>query len=214
MKFNSAMQKPKGLLLLSGGIDSPVAAYLVGRKAELIALHFSNEKITGKESIEKSKQLCRVLGIKKFIVIDISDQLAEIASKCKHAYYFVLMRRIMYRIAERIAKQEQCDFIATGESLGQVSSQTLANLVAISQATNMPIVRPLLGFDKEETIKIAKQIGTFEISKGKEMCDVLGPKHPITRASIARVLEEESKLELESMVETALSAAQTLFIEK
>lgn len=198
------MQKPKGLLLLSGGIDSPVAAYLIGKKAELIALHFSNEKITGKESIDKSKKLCKVLGIKKLLVIDISDQLAEIAGKCKHAYYFVLMRRFMLRIAERIAKQCHCDFIATGESLGQVSSQTLANLATISKAINMPIIRPLLGFDKEEIIKIAEQIGTFEISKGREMCDVLGPKHPITHASIEKVLEEERKLKIEDMVKEAL----------
>ena len=199
------MSKPKGLLLLSGGIDSPVAAYLAGKEAELVALHFSSEKIVGEESIDKSKKLCKVLGIKRLIVIDISDQLAEIAGKCKHAYYFVLMRRLMYRIAERIAEKEQCDFILTGESLAQVSSQTLANLVVISQAIKTPVARPLLGFEKEETIKIAEHIGTFEISKGKEMCDVLGPKHPITRARIERVLEEEKKLDLEKMIGEALN---------
>lgn len=204
------MSKPKGLLLLSGGIDSPVAGHLAMKKAKIIALHFSSEKITGKESIAKSEKLCKALGIKKLIVVDISDQLVEIASKCKHAYYFVLMRRLMYRIAERIAKKERCDFIVTGESLAQVSSQTLKNLSAISFAAKMPIARPLLCLEKEETIKIAEHIGTFEISKGHEFCDALGPRHPITKASITRVLEEEAKLDLEKMTSDALT--KTLYM--
>ncbi len=206
------MLKPKGLLLLSGGIDSPVAGYLAKKKAELIALHFSSEKITGKESIEKSKEICKILGISRLIVVDISKQLADIASKCKHAYYFVLMRRLMYRIAEALAKEQKCDFIVTGESLAQVSSQTLANLAAISQAIKFPVARPLLGFEKEETIKIAEQIGTFEISKGPELCDVLGPKHPVTKARLHRVLEEEKNLDVGKMVEDALKQAKHIQI--
>jgi len=199
-----AKGKPLALLLLSGGIDSPVAGYLAKKKAEVIALHFSSEKITGKQSIEKSIKLCKILGIKRLFVCDISDQLVEIASRCKHAYYFVLMRRFMLRAAERIAKREHCDFILSGESIAQVSSQTLKNLAAISSAIQMPIARPLLCLEKEEIIKIAEKAGTFETSKGPEFCDALGPKHPITKASLARVLEEESKLDMERMLGDAL----------
>ena len=118
----------------------------------------------------------------------------------------------MYRISEALAKEQKCDFIVTGESLAQVSSQTLANLAAISQAIKFPVARPLLGFEKEETIKIAEQIGTFEISKGPELCDVLGPKHPVTKARLHRVLEEEKNLDVGKMVEDALKQAKHIQI--
>ena len=94
-----------------------------------------------------------------------------------------------------MAKKEECDFIITGDNLAQVSSQTLQNLVVVSQATQMPILRPLIGFDKQEIIDIANQIGTYEISKGKEHCDILGPEHPETKAKLEGVLKEEEKIE-------------------
>lgn len=200
------LAKARGLLLLSGGIDSPVAGYIVGKEAEIIALHFSNEKFAGAESIEKVKAIVKKLKFKKLIVVDISTQLSEIAEECSLAYYFVLQRRFMLRVAERIAEKEKCDFIVTGDSLGQVSSQTLANMSVISRAVKIPIVRPLLGYNKQETTKLAEKIGTLETSKGPEMCDVLGPKHPSTHASLERVLEEERKLEVERMVGDAIPA--------
>ena len=195
----------RGLLLLSGGIDSPVAGYLAGKKADLVALHFSNIKFAGKESIKKSERISKKLGFKKLLVIDLSDQLKEIAEKCSPAYYFVLQRRIFMRVAERVAEKEKCDFILTGDSLGQVSSQTLANMGVISRGTRIPIARPLLGFNKQETTDLANKIGSFEISKGPEMCDVLGPKHPSTHASVERVEEEEKKIGLNAMAEKAFS---------
>jgi len=185
----------KAVVLLSGGIDSPVAAWMVKRLGvELIALHFSNEKFTGKEPEEKARRLAEFLGIKRFIVIDASDDFEKIATKCNRKYYFVLMKRHMMRKAEEIARKEGCDFIVTGESLGQVSSQTLSNLIAITQAVSMPIVRPLLTMDKQEIVDIARKIGTFEISKGPEVCDLLGPKHPATKSRHEELLEEERKL--------------------
>ncbi len=197
--------KARGLLLLSGGIDSPVAGYLAGKQAGIIALHFSNKLFAGKESIQKAKRIAKKLKFKKLLTIDLSPQLKEIAEKCSPAYYFVLQRRLFMRVAEKVAEKEGCNFAVTGDSLGQVSSQTLANMAVISRAASIPLARPLLGFNKQETTDLAKKIGTFEISKGPEMCDALGPKHPSTHASLERVEEEEAKLPLGELVEKAVS---------
>ncbi len=198
------MARIKGLLLLSGGIDSPVAGYILTRQADITALHFSNKKFAGTESIKKAKKISKKLGF-KMLVIDLSMQLETIARDCAQAYYFVLMRRLFYRIAERVALKEKCSFIVTGESLGQVSSQTLPNLSVTARVVSIPVVRPLLGFNKRETTNIAKKIGTFDVSSGPEMCDVLGPKHPSTHASLQRVLEEEAKLSVEELVLQAIA---------
>jgi thiamine biosynthesis protein ThiI len=111
----------------------------------------------------------------------------------------------MVRVADAVARERGAPFLATGESLGQVSSQTLPHLAAIDGAATRPILRPLLGWDKEEIIRVAQRIGTFETSKGPEVCDVLGPKHPATHAPIEDVLREESKLDVPSMVEKAIA---------
>lgn len=182
-------------MLLSGGIDSPVAAWMVKRlEVELIALHFSNEKFAGKEPEEKARRIAEYLGIKEFITIDASEDLEKIATRCNRKYYFVLMKRYMLRKAEEIAKQKGCQFIVTGESLGQVSSQTLSNLISITKSVSISIIRPLLALDKQEIIDLARKIGTFEISKGPEVCDLLGPKHPATRSRHEDLLKEEEKL--------------------
>ncbi|MEM0360418.1 MAG: 7-cyano-7-deazaguanine synthase [Candidatus Diapherotrites archaeon] len=199
--------KSRALLLLSGGIDSPVAGWLASKKAEVIALHFSNKEFAGTESIEKARKIAKKLKFKKFIVLDLSQALKEIAEKCDNAYYFVLQRRLFFKIAEKVAEKEKCDFICTGDSIGQVSSQTLANMAVISRASGKTIARPLLCFNKLETTRIAEKIGTFELSKGPEMCDVLGPKHPSTRARLERVLEEESKIDLKAITEKAFASA-------
>jgi len=196
----------KALLLLSGGIDSPVAGYIAKQRGlEVIAVHFSNEKFAGKESIEKCKKLAKHVGIKKLFIVDISDQLGEIAKTCHPRYYFVLMKRFMLRAAEKIAEKEKCNFLLTGENLGQVSSQTLENLAVIDKATKLHVLRPLLTYDKMDIVKKAEQICTFEISKGPEMCDVLGSKHPSTRAKEATILEQETKLDYRQMLEKAVN---------
>jgi len=185
----------KAVALISGGIDSPVAAWMIKRLGvEIIALHFSNEKFVGKEPEEKARKLANMLGIKKFICVDASEDFEKIATKCKRKYYFVLMKRYMMKKAEEIAKKERADFIVTGESIAQVSSQTLSNLVTITKAVSIPIVRPLLGFDKQEIINMARKLGTFEISIGPEVCDLLGPKHPATRSRLEEIVKEEEKL--------------------
>jgi thiamine biosynthesis protein ThiI len=185
----------KAVVLISGGIDSPVAAWMIKRLGvELIALHFSVEKFAGKEPEEKARKLAEMLGIKKFICIDASEDFEKIATRCSRKYYFVLMKRHMMKKAEEVARKEGADFIVTGESIAQVSSQTLSNLVTITKASSMPIVRPLLAFDKQEIVNIARKIGTFDISIGPEVCDLLGPKHPATRSRLEDIVKEEEKL--------------------
>lgn len=185
----------KAIALISGGIDSPVATYLVKRFGiEIIALHFSTELFTGGESKNKVKKICKKLGIKKTIFVDASRNFEKIAKKCKRKYYFVLIKRFMLRKAKEIVDKEKCDFIITGENIAQVSSQTLINLISITKAVDIPILRPLLTWDKNDIVKLAEKIGTFEISKGPEICDLLGPKHPATISDHKRLLEEEAKI--------------------
>jgi len=185
----------KAVLLLSGGIDSPVAGYLMQQKGiEIIALHLSNEPFTDNGPEIKSRRLAEHLKFKKFIVINVSHIFGNIAKKCRHEYYFVLIKRAMLRIAEDLARKEGCEFIITGECLAQVSSQTLKNLEVISEASSIEILRPLLTFDKNEIISIARKINTYELSSGPEVCDVLGPKHPATKTTLDVIEKEELKL--------------------
>lgn len=185
----------KGILLLSGGIDSAVAGHLAIKEGHaLLPLHFSTEKITGIQPTEKSRKLASMLGIKDFYWVEASDAFAEISRTCFYNYYFVFIKRLMLRKAQELAEKQKAGFLITGENLGQVSSQTLSNLSSIDRAVEMPVIRPLLSFAKTEIIKIAREIGTLETSTGKEMCDALGPNHPATKTLYEKILEEEKKL--------------------
>ena len=195
------------LLLLSGGIDSPVAGYILKKKGfNVEAVHFSNKEFDGEESIKKSKKLAKKLNV-KLKVIDISGILKEIAEKCDRRYYFVLMKRAMYMLAEGIAKKRKIPFIATGENLGQVSSQTLQNLFVINRVVSIPVLRPLIAYDKMEIVKLAEKIGSFEISKGPEMCDILGVKHPVTQARESDVIGMERKIKIKKLIKEKLEAS-------
>ncbi|MFH1663763.1 MAG: 7-cyano-7-deazaguanine synthase [archaeon] len=193
----------KALLLLSGGIDSPVAGFLAKQKAEVFCLHFSSVKITGTAAKEKSKKIAEKLGA-EFFCIDFSDALQEIVKKTDRKLYFVLMKRLMLKTAERICEKKGFDLIVTGENLGQVSSQTLQNLVSISFGVKKPVARPLLCFDKQEIIDLSKKLGFYELSSGPETCDVLGPKHPATKSFQAMVSAEEKKAGFEEITEKLL----------
>ncbi|HLC85926.1 MAG TPA: 7-cyano-7-deazaguanine synthase [Candidatus Nanoarchaeia archaeon] len=185
----------RALLLLSGGFDSAVAGFIMQQKGlEVIALHLSNEPFTDNGPEIKARALAEHLNLKKFIVVNVSNIFGEIAKKCTHEYYFVLIKRVMLRIANNVAKEENCNFIITGENLAQVSSQTLKNLKVITEASDIEVLRPLLTFDKNEIIKIAREIGTYDISCGPEVCDVLGPKHPVTKTNLEEIEKEEKKL--------------------
>ena len=185
----------KEVLLISGGFDSPVAGYLMQNKGlEIIAVHFSYEPFTDNAPELKSKAASDHLKFKKFITINIGKEVEEIAKKCEHRLYYVLSKRLMLRKAEEVAKKEKADFLITGENLAQVSSQTLTNLRAITDAVKIQVLRPLLTYDKEEILKIAREIKTYDLCIGPEVCDCLGPKNPATRCSLEEIKVEEIKL--------------------
>ncbi len=195
------MTTNKVVLLLSGGFDSSIAGHLLQKNGfEIIPLHFSSIDFAGEESIEKSLLISEKFNWKKMYVIDIADALQTLVDDCKHSYYFVLMKRLMLRLGCEIADLEKAEYIGTGESLGQVSSQTLANISVIEQATRYRVLKPLITFDKEKIISLTREIETFDISAGPEVCDLLGPKHPITNANLESVLKEEQNLDYGTII--------------
>lgn len=201
----------KGLLLLSGGFDSPVAGHLMKtRGLDLVALHISYEPVTDDASVHKAVRLARHAGIPKVFVVRAGDAFKEVVKHCRHKLYFVITKRLMMRVASAIATREACDYLITGESLGQVSSQTLKNLDVINRAARVPVLRPLIGFDKQEIIDRAKGIGTYEISVGPELCDILGPKHPATQARIEDVEREEARLDIKGLVDGMIGTMRAI----
>ena len=196
----------KAILLLSGGIDSPVAGWMMKRKGyELIAVHYSGEPFTKKDAEDKAKKLAEKIGCKKFIVVPFGFLQAEVVRQCQHKYYYVIIKRFMLRIAEIIAKEEDAKAIIKGDSIGQVGSQTVRNMAVISRVIQTRVTRPLLGFDKNEIIALAREIGTYELSIGPEMCSLLGPKHPATKASDAAIDKEETNLDINKLIAESLS---------
>src|SRR2546429_799882 len=196
----------KGILLLSGGFDSPVAGHLMSRQGlELVAAHFSLEPITDDAAAVKARTLCDILGLGSLYVVRVGETFAEVAHAANRRFYFVLTKRLMVRLADAIGDREEADVLVTGENLGQVSSQTLASLRAIDAIARRPVLRPLIGFDKQEIVDRAKEIGTYEVSKGPEICDLLGPPRPSTHARLDQILAEETKLDLPGLVSSCLS---------
>lgn len=203
-----AVVQAQGLLLLSGGIDSPVAAHLLHRQgARLEAVHVSLEPFTDGSPEAKSRALARVLGIEAFAAVPGGDANAALA-KADHKRYFVLSKRFMLRCAEALAATRGATFLATGENLGQVSSQTLPNLAAIDAAVRLPVLRPLLGLDKVEIIRIAERLGTLKTSEGPELCDVLGPRYPATKATAEEAAKAEATLDYEALLAKTLDGVR------
>jgi len=199
----------KGILLLSGGFDSPVAGHLMSRQGlDLIAVHFSLEPITDDSAAVKARTLCRILGIPSLYVVRVGEAFAEVAQLANRRFYFVLTKRLMVRLADAIGDRESADVLVTGENLGQVSSQTLASLRAIDAAARRPVLRPLIGFDKQEIVDRAREIGTYEVSRGPEICDLLGPPRPSTHARMDQILAEEAKLDIPRLVADGLTGVE------
>ena len=198
----------RGIALLSGGIDSPVAIHLMQNRLEIIAVHFHQQPLTDEKEIEKVRELVRVLGVRKVYLIPFTSVLKELVSKCDHKNYYILSKIAMFRCAEMVALKEGAQFLITGENLGQVSSQTLSNLTTITKNLSLEIFRPVLSYDKEEIVRVAKKIGTYEISKGPEICCLLGPQFPATKSDAEEIRKELGNLELGRLLEESLNNAE------
>ena len=195
-----------GLLLLSGGIDSPVAGYMTARRGmNLAAVHFTSEPYTSEASREKVVRLAKLLedyaGKIKFYSISLTEIQENIKKYCDGDYTTIIMRRFMMQIAEQAAHRYNYDCLITGESLGQVASQTIQAIQAVNDGITLPVFRPCIGLDKYQIIEIAEQIGTYEtsIEPYEDCCAVFTPKHPVTKPKLSKVLEEESKLDQSGM---------------
>ena len=200
--------------LISGGIDSPVAAHLMLRQGvDIIAVHCDNRPFTDEKEVEKARRLVKRLEevsgrkIKLYMIPHGANQL-EIARSSIRRFGCVLCRRMMFRVAERIAQVEGAQGILTGESLGQVASQTLKNIRVEEEAVSIPIIRPLIGFDKVEVERIAKEMGTYEISIMPGMCCTIVPEVPATQARLEQVLEEEKKMDIGALLEKSIKGAE------
>jgi len=197
----------RGIVLLSGGIDSPVAGYLMGKQGlDLVLVHFDNRPFTSDNEVEKAislmKQLDNALGKESpRLLVPHGKAQAEFAKCCRRNMECVLCRRMMLRVAEKLAKKHDAGFIVTGESLGQVASQTLANINVEERSTSLPVLRPLIGFDKVEIERIAKSIGTYDISIRPGLCCTIAPKKPSTYSKIADAVDEETKVDIEKLAD-------------
>lgn len=206
-------------VLLSGGIDSPVAAWkMMRRGAEAVFVHCHSYPYVSEASIAKVKRLAAQLsewqGGATLFLVPLADLQREIAAKCDEALRIVLYRRMMLRLAERAAAQTGALGLVTGDSLGQVASQTLENMRTVSQAGQLPIYRPLVSDDKEDIVRIAKKIGTYKISieNQDDCCSLFMPRSPATRATPERALAEEAKLDVIGLVAAAWQAAERMII--
>ncbi len=201
----------KAVLLISGGIDSPVAGYLtMKRGAPIDAVYFHTFPYTTDRAKEKVIKLSKVLSQynseMNLYVINFTDVVKELADKTPNSYLTIMMRRMMVRIAEKLAKNIGAQVLVTGESLGQVASQTMEAIVSVNQAASMPILRPLVSFDKTEIMKIARNIGTYDISiePYADCCTVFVPLSPVTKPRLEKVLEYENSLDIEKLVEDGM----------
>ena len=205
--------------LLSGGIDSPVASILaMKRGAAVIFVHFHSVPLTTEESIEKVKQITTVLSHYQsrihLYLIALTPIQKEILVKTKEKYRIILYRRFMFRIAEIIARKEKARALVTGESLGQVASQTLENIAVIETVSSMPILRPLIGLDKQEIMDLAKEYGTYDISilPDQDCCSLFLPKNPATKAKKQYIEAEEENLAMDNLVQEAMDSIDIIKI--
>ena len=201
----------EGLLLLSGGIDSPVAGFMMAKRGvKLNALHFHSYPFTSERAEEKVKNLASIMarycGNIPFYSINILNIQKEINKKCPEDEMTILSRRFMMRIAEKIAKDKNINALITGENLGQVASQTIQGIQVINSSVEMPILRPLIGFDKVQIIDISKEIETYETSilPYEDCCTVFLPKHPVTKPKLEDIEESEKNLDIDYLVDKAI----------
>ena len=198
----------KALLLLSGGIDSPAAGHLMQKKGiKLKAAYFDNYPYSGEDTKKRAIRSAHNLGLDKITIIPHGPTLTEYARNCERKHQCVFCRRMMYRVAAKICEQENLDAILTGENLAQVASQTMENLYTISQATSFPVLRPLIGMDKNDIIRIAKRAGTYDTSITPALCCTITPNRPSTRSKLESILIEESKIDINALGARTLEGA-------
>ncbi|MGB9780020.1 tRNA uracil 4-sulfurtransferase ThiI [Caldanaerobacter sp.] len=198
----------KAIVLLSGGIDSPVAAWMMMKRGvEVEAVYFHSPPYTSDRAKEKVVDLCKVLSQygrgMRLHVVHFTDLQLEIYEKCPARLTTIIMRRMMMKIAEKIAQKNGSLALITGESLGQVASQTIESLYVTNSSVSLPVFRPLIGMDKREIIDIAQKIGTYEISirPYEDCCTIFVPKHPATKPKLERVLEAEEKMDYQKFID-------------
>ena len=199
-------------LLLSGGIDSPVAAYMMAKRGvELCGIHFASPPYTSERAEQKVVDLLEKItpytGFAALYVVPFTHIQEEIRDRCPEDLFTLIMRRFMMRCATRLAKEKNCEALITGESVGQVASQTIPAMACTEAVTDLPVFRPCIGMDKEEIVTISRKIGTFDISiePYEDCCTVFTPRHPRTRPKLSMVEQAEQALDVEALVEEALS---------
>ena len=205
--------------MLSGGIDSPVASYLMMKRGcKILYIHFHSAPYTDKSSISKVKDIIKLLNKyqlqSKLYLVPFIDIQKEIMTKTDKEYRVILYRRFMMRIAELIARKEEANAIITGEAAAQVASQTIANLANIEEPIKLPILRPLISFDKQEIIDLAIKIGTYEISilPHQDCCTLFIPKHPATRADLNKIKNMEERLDINKLINDAIKKIEKINI--
>ena len=212
----------KAMSLLSGGIDSPVATYMIAKRGvEMEAVYFNSPPYTSQRALEKVEKLGTILsqytGPIRFYNVNFTDVQLCIYDNCPHDQLTIIMKRIMFQIAERLAEKDECQAIVTGESIGQVSSQTMQSLGVIDAAVTCPVYRPVIGMDKQEIVEYSQRIGTFEtsIEPYEDCCTIFVDKHPVTKPKMYAIERSEKKLvgKIEELVDKAVETAELIILK-
>lgn len=210
----------RAMSLLSGGIDSPVATWMVAKRGmEVEAVHFHSYPFTSERSQEKVKDLAKILakycGRVRLHKVNILEIQKAIGENCNEEEATILSRRFMMRIAQRLSEKRHCDALITGESIGQVASQTIQGLTCTNAVVNLPVFRPLIAMDKSDIVDIAKKIGTFETSiiPEEDCCSVFSPRKPVTKPRLEKIEKSEMSLDIEKLVQDAIDGIEVEDIE-
>ena len=209
----------EGLLLLSGGIDSPVAGFLMAKRGMKInALHFHSYPFTSKQAQKKATDLAKIMsrytGNMKLYMINLAETYKEIATNCERRETTIISRRIMVRIAEKLSEEHGYQALITGDSLGQVASQTIESMTVIDKATDMTILRPLVAMDKKDIVDISKNMGSYEksIEPFDDCCSIFAPDNPVTKPKLHFIEMSENKLDINKLVENAIDTLEIIEI--
>ena len=205
----------KAMLLLSGGIDSPVAGYMIAKRGVFLdATYFHAPPYTSERAKQKvvdlAKEVAKYSGPIRLHIVNFTDIQLYIYDKCPHEELTIIMRRYMMRIAEELAKRSGAMGLVTGESIGQVASQTMQSLAATNEVCTMPVFRPVIGFDKQEIVELAVKIGTYEtsIQPFEDCCTIFAPPSPKTKPRIDKARAYEAKLDVDGLIERALAGVE------